>query len=467
MRIRTLNLKNAEQETELKIQFAKRNLSTGNFFSVLVGENGTKKSQSLRTILDLSHSSIDRVRKLGRSIEAKQGELVYWSNRNSDHDILPSKIIAVSGVATDRFPSRLTGRTKIPDRDDVYRYIGPRSENNLVSRTQSLQEVVFVLLSHLDRVPARHRQIAAAFDLLPITKGCLFNFKRVDESDSGQAWNWSALIAHIGNRGGTVRQVRIASEMRADLREQCLELLNSRQPIELLLDLDDLDSIGLSPAVSTEALAASLECGAISLGDTYSLSPSGQQVPLAGLSSGQWQLLSSLLFVSLAVEDDTLILVDEPENSLHPQWQREYLNLFSKAISSCKGVHVLVATHSPLVASSLPPQDAEVISLARTRYGNLVAREVQAGPFGWTADDILEKVFGLRSTRSELFTKEMDLALKLFAQGDRKNPKLINSIRELIKFAERLPEGDIARSVIATMKSVVLPDAKNTEISKR
>lgn len=467
MRIRTLNVKNAEQETELKIQFAKRSSSEANFFSVLVGENGTKKSQSLRTVLDLSHSSIDRVRKLGRSIESKQGELVYWSNRDTERSVLPSKIIAVSGVATDRFPSRLAGRAKRSERGDSYRYIGPRSENNLVSRTQSLQEVVLVLLSHLDRVPARRRQLAAAFDLLPVAKGCLFNFKRIDESGSGRTWNWRAFVAHLEKRDGTVRQVRAAKEMSEDLQMQCLELLNSMQPIELLLDLDDLDSVGISPTVSADALAASLECGVISLGETYSLSPSGQKFPLAEFSSGQWQVLSSLLFVSLAVEDDTLILVDEPENSLHPQWQREYLNLLAKAISSCMGVHVLVATHSPLVASSLTPQDAEVIRLARTRYGNLVAREVQAGPFGWTADDILEKVFGLRSTRSELFTKEMDLALKLFARGDRTNPELINRLRKLVEFAERLPEGDVARSVIATMKSVVLPESKTAKTTKR
>lgn len=465
MRIRTLNVKNAKQETELKIQFAKRSPSGGNFFSVLVGENGTRKSQSLRTVLDLSHSSIDRVRKLGRSIETKQGELVYWSNRNTDRDVLPSKIIAVSGVATDRFPSRISGRAKRPAKDDTYRYIGPRSENNLVSRTQSLQEVVLVLLSHLDRVPARRRQLAAAFDLLPIANGCLFNFKRVGKSDEGPTWDWNDLIKHLENGDGTIRQVRVAKEMQTNLRKQCLELLNSTLPIELRLDLDDLDSVGISHEVSAEALAASLECGAISLGETYSISPSNEIFPLAEFSSGQWQILSSLLFVALAVEDDTLILVDEPENSLHPQWQREYLNLFLKAISSCEGVHVLVATHSPLVASSLPPVDAEVIRLARTRYGNLIAKEVQAGPFGWTADDILEKVFGLRSTRSELFTKEMDLALKLFAQGDRKNPDLIKRVEALSRFAERLPEGDVARSVIATMRSVILADEKTANTS--
>ncbi|WP_156894769.1 hypothetical protein [Janthinobacterium sp. 1_2014MBL_MicDiv] len=68
-----------------------------------------------------------------------------------------------------------------------------------------------------------------------------------------------------------------------------------------------MDMSHLFPSVSADALAATLECAAISLGEKYSLSPSGQKFSPAELSSGQWQLLFSLLFVSLAVEDDTLM----------------------------------------------------------------------------------------------------------------------------------------------------------------
>ncbi|MDN2709854.1 hypothetical protein O0880_10555 [Janthinobacterium sp. SUN118] len=67
-----------------------------------------------------------------------------------------------------------------------------------------------------------------------------------------------------------------------------------------------MDMSHLFPAVSAEALAT-LECAAISLGEKYSLSPSALKFSPADPSSGQWQLLFSLLFVSLAVEDDTLM----------------------------------------------------------------------------------------------------------------------------------------------------------------
>ncbi|OFA05653.1 ATP-binding protein [Duganella sp. HH101] len=463
MRIRTLTAAGPEQGTGLKIQFGKRDPTGGNFFSILVGENGTRKSQSLRAILDLSYSSVARVRQLGRIFEGKQGEIVYWSSRNSERSVLPTKIIAVSGVATDRFPSRLTSRVRKPGRTDIYRYIGPRSENNLVSRAQSLLEIVRILIAHLDRVPDRLSELKSAFELLPFSKGCLFEFKRTDGETKG-IWSAASLLKHL--RSTEPAKAGRFEEGDAALREQCLDLLNSKQTIRLTLDLDDIGSAGFSRKVSAAALGFALECGAISLDKSYLLTQSGGQLSLSEFSSGQWHILSSLLFVSLAVEDDTLILIDEPENSLHPQWQREYLNLFVKAISSCDGVHVIVATHSPLVASSLPPDQAEVIRLGRTRFGNVVAKELAAGPFGWTTDDILEKVFGLRSTRSQLFVTEMDRALKLFAKGDRRNPTLVKLVRELAEFAKFLPEEDVARSVIATLRSVVLSDDPDTKTAE-
>jgi ABC-type Mn2+/Zn2+ transport system ATPase subunit len=457
MRIRTLSVSNTDSERELKIQFGRGSEHGGNFFSILVGENGTRKSQSLRAIVDLGYSSITRVRQSGLSVVGRLGQLTYWSNRNSEQKVLPSKIIAVSGVATDRFPSRITGRIRKRGVNDTYRYIGPRTENNLVSRAQSLIEIVRTLLTHHDRVPSRHEQLKAAFELIPISKGCLFEFERIN-SDWKKRWDVDSLL-EILQRTEPQKAEKFKT---ADswLREQCLTMLNGKNPIVLALNLDNIESQGISHSAAPETLAFALECGAISLSDPYSLTESGKRLALSEFSSGQWQLLSSLLFVALAAENDTLILIDEPENSLHPQWQREYLVLLERAISSCSGVHVIVATHSPLVASSLPPGRAEVLRLSRGRTGNVNAKEMKAGAFGWTADDILETVFGLPSTRSQLFANEMARALHLFAKGNRKNAELISRVRELAEFAKLLPEGDAARSVIATLKSVVLVDDK-------
>jgi predicted ATP-binding protein involved in virulence len=461
MRIRTLRATDPRSENEIKIQFSKGDLIADNFFSILIGENGTRKSQSLRDILDLSFTSITRLRQTGLAIENKSGTLTYWASKRAGSPYLPSKVIAVSGVATDRFPSRLSGRLRKNEvrysREDRYHYIGPRSESNLVSRSQSLQEIVRMLIENYSKVSERQTALSAAFDVLPTSKGCLFNFRHNVEVKRGQCDVESLSYALHDGEPSKAKRFELAPE---ELKQQVVLLMNSDFPLEVKLDLDDEDSTGISPDFSAEVFALALDCGAITVDDSYSLMPSGAQLPLSEFSSGQWHIFSSLLFVALAVENDALILVDEPENSLHPHWQREYLTLFSKAVSSCEGVHVLVATHSPLVASALPQNRAQVIRLSRTRYGNLVAKELASGPFGWTADDILEEVFALPSTRSQLFAQELDRTLKLFAKGDRQNEELIQRVKKLVAFSSSLPEDDIARGVIETLRTVILPDAQ-------
>jgi hypothetical protein len=231
--------------------------------------------------------------------------------------------------------------------------------------------------------------------------------------------------------------------------------MKASYPIELRLDLDDEVRIDATPE-DLEALKFLLDCGLISVRDSYTYSEADSKIfPLAEFSSGQWHIFSSLLFTAVAVEDNTLILIDEPENSLHPEWQQQYLRLMKDVISSSKGVHLIVATHSPLIASSLDPVEAEVIKLKRSQRGRLTAKVLSSGPFGWTSDEILQEVFELDSSRSIEFTKRMDEALGLFAKGDRTNPRLRHTVKLLQKTLPNLPSDDIARQIINTLMIVL------------
>lgn len=66
-------------------------------------------------------------------------------------------------------------------------------------------------------------------------------------------------------------------------------------------------------------------------------------------SSGQQQLLSSLFGLVAELQDDSLVLLDEPELSLHPSWQARFLDLLIQVLSPFSGCHIFVATHSPLL----------------------------------------------------------------------------------------------------------------------
>jgi predicted ATP-binding protein involved in virulence len=82
------------------------------------------------------------------------------------------------------------------------------------------------------------------------------------------------------------------------------------------------------------------------------LSKSEQAIPLLSASSGELSLISSIIYLSTTIEEGAVILIDEPENSLHPSWQRTYVkNMLD--IFYYYQPKIIIATHSPLIIISV------------------------------------------------------------------------------------------------------------------
>jgi hypothetical protein len=436
---------NDDEGSRFEINFGGASDHRKNAFSILIGENGTRKSRTLRDIIDIAAPMPTRQRA---TAQGKAGRIDFWLDQEKASLPTISRMLAVSGVATDRFPSRLTSKTR-SRWPAFYRYVGPRTENNLVSRVQSINQIALSLLENPARVKSRYKQLKHAFAILKLSHGILFTFE-ASLPESAKAWTQRDLLSRLKTSRNEALGARLDDP---EFLRRCVNILKSKADIELRLDLDDIVRIDAS-LEDLEGLWFLLSAGVLSVRESYAVSPSNIMLPLIEFSSGQWHMLSSLLLTALAVEDDALILVDEPENSLHPAWQQEYLRLMQSVISSSSGVHVLVATHSPLIAASLSADEAEVIQI-RSSSNRLIARPLPGGPFGWTADQILQEVFGLKSSRSVGFTQYMDEALALFAKGDRTNSKLKRLVEKLVRTLPDLPEDDVTREMIETLALVL------------
>lgn len=80
------------------------------------------------------------------------------------------------------------------------------------------------------------------------------------------------------------------------------------------------------------------------------LSKSERQIPVLSASSGELSLINSIVYISSVIDDNSVILIDEPENSLHPKWQREYVRIIMDIFYYYQP-RIVIATHSPLVIS--------------------------------------------------------------------------------------------------------------------
>ena len=83
----------------------------------------------------------------------------------------------------------------------------------------------------------------------------------------------------------------------------------------------------------------------------------------SNLSQGERKFFTESLMIYDAItkkdNKDILVVLDEPDLSLHPQWQKKYLkelvNLFSKFTN--KNFHLILTSHSPYILSDLPKEN--------------------------------------------------------------------------------------------------------------
>lgn len=78
------------------------------------------------------------------------------------------------------------------------------------------------------------------------------------------------------------------------------------------------------------------------------------------LSTGEEQLFIRALNLKMIGIEDSIILIDEPENSLHPNWQNHILRVYQN-IAKAGNNQLIVATHSPQIISSTPNESLRVL----------------------------------------------------------------------------------------------------------
>lgn len=104
--------------------------------------------------------------------------------------------------------------------------------------------------------------------------------------------------------------------------------------------------------------------------DRMRASPLGQRVRIGwnNVSSGLWALATQCQQLrtaigSLAKRDDLvsiLVLIDEGDAFLHLEWQRQYIATMNRFLAGCKKdykvacLQLMIATHSPLLATDVP-----------------------------------------------------------------------------------------------------------------
>ena len=130
---------------------------------------------------------------------------------------------------------------------------------------------------------------------------------------------------------------------------------------------------------------------------------SGDEFDINELSSGEKQLFLRTLAIKMLNPENSIILIDEPELSLHPKWQQRIVDVYRKI---GKNNQIIIATHSPHILGSVRKEN--IMLLDKDDEGQIVVRtgDELYDSYGQPTERILEDIMGLKTTRNqEIFDK--------------------------------------------------------------
>ena len=123
----------------------------------------------------------------------------------------------------------------------------------------------------------------------------------------------------------------------------------------------------------------------------------GKKFGINELSSGEKQLFLRTLAIKMLEPENSIIMIDEPELSLHPKWQQKIVDVYKKI---GKNNQIILATHSPHILGSVEKEN--IILLIKNRVGNIETRlgKELGNSYGQTVERILEDIMGLETDRN-------------------------------------------------------------------
>lgn len=158
----------------------------------------------------------------------------------------------------------------------------------------------------------------------------------------------------------------------------------------------------------------------------FELNSTKKIITLDKLSSGEKQIFykgGSLL--QFTKQNNVIILLDEPETSLHPEWQQKILD-FYKNIN--KENQYIFATHSAHIVACC---NKEKIRLLGKEGDYIVLRDILNETYGATNEELLYEIFDLNSVRNLEIQKDIDFYKDLFYRKESLSEEEKKMLEEL------------------------------------
>ena len=155
---------------------------------------------------------------------------------------------------------------------------------------------------------------------------------------------------------------------------------------------------------------------------------SGDEFDINELSSGEKQLFLRTLAIKMLNPENSIILIDEPELSLHPKWQQRIVDVYRKI---GKNNQIIIATHSPHILGSVRKEN--IMLLDKDDDGKIVVKTGNElyNSYGQPTDRVLKDIMGLETTRNPKVFKLLEEAGELVDKNEYESEEFKTKYKKL------------------------------------
>lgn len=440
-------------------------------YSLIIGSNGVGKSSLMKEIVDffidlhscknesepkLTPISKFRLRGIRYHIDGLKCEVIRLEKsylaKIDDHihnlkDLRLPSIVACHFGAFDKFPiQKVNGSVQTKYDVPYYKYVGAHVSGSMISASAIAFRLLFTLNKQMDERQRQNMRSILDFIGYDHKISLQYSFVMKSRKNSDVREIISQRIETNREYKNFSKQGKIdeVSKLYSFYKDKTLTG-NSRQFYEL-----DIDTFLLEKSDELHIIYSLKQCDLVSSANVI-FYKKGNEVVSEDMSSGEFAMISTILSISAAAnEPHSLILLDEPELSQHPNWQMSLIDNLDRALAN-KVCHMLIATHSHMLVSDLPMNRSSVTQLEKDKEGNLHATPIVECTYGWSAEEVLLKVFKTATDRNRYFGERIGKLLEQMGNNTIKPEDVVDELKELQEISHHLSDVDPMKKILNTI----------------
>lgn len=222
--------------------------------------------------------------------------------------------------------------------------------------------------------------------------------------NQGVASRWDyANNETLSNRAQVMSLSEVLREDFGNALEDCLRTKRKFQMLDMALPILEAD-----PIFANSELKALINSSRF-YRDKTSYKNDAQRI-FQRLSSGHQVIMLTLVQLIAHLTERTFVILDEPENHLHPPLLAAFVRALSELLINYNGV-ALIATHSPVILQEVPRSCVWRLNRNGSEV-NVSRLEIES--FGATIGELTREVFGLEVRQSgfhKMLAEEVDKGL--------------------------------------------------------